>query len=193
MIVYGMCVNCRVQRSLMMQFGFVARSPKPRRNSGIGLGNGEIYVRGGLCYRCYRVRRKHGIDVFEGEEQYLGCSDDLHGGFADSEREYQSSLSPFERMLWLNLGLWESGRMSVDVPEYVRVPPFWQCAACEGVFAREVDSVSHHVSYFPERVVVVCRSCHGKIHRSEKYPLLRPPDGDSAKFYGRELTFSAFR
>lgn len=34
--------------------------------------------------------------------------------------------------------------------------------------------IKHHVNYNPEKIIDVCRSCHLKIHRSDKYPNLKP-------------------
>ncbi len=41
----------------------------------------------------------------------------------------------------------------------------------------------HHISYFPENKILVCRKCHTKIHHTDNYPDLKPPIGDSKKFY----------
>lgn len=58
------------------------------------------------------------------------------------------------------------------------------CEACETRLARE-DVIRHHVSYFPEEVTTVCRSCHNKIHRDESFrPDLTPPEKESERFYG---------
>ena len=44
--------------------------------------------------------------------------------------------------------------------------------------------VHHHTSYYPELTIVVCASCHGKIHRTNSYPDLKPSAHDVERFYG---------
>ena len=48
-----------------------------------------------------------------------------------------------------------------------------RCAKC----GRPIDfktAIQHHISYNPEKVIEVCRSCHLKIHRSKKKSSLKP-------------------
>jgi len=59
------------------------------------------------------------------------------------------------------------------------------CTACEERVEHD-DIIRHHVSYFPEDVVVVCRSCHNKIHFSDQYPELTPPEEEIRRFYDQE-------
>lgn len=40
-----------------------------------------------------------------------------------------------------------------------------QCEICNG----KKDLVNHHITYVPEKIIGVCRSCHGKIH-GKKFP-----------------------
>lgn len=55
------------------------------------------------------------------------------------------------------------------------------CPVCQ---SSNVYLIKHHVSYFPERLILVCQNCHAKIHSNEKFfPELTPPNGDSIKFY----------
>jgi hypothetical protein len=56
------------------------------------------------------------------------------------------------------------------------------CAACGGI-VEYGEGVDHHASYFPEKTVIVHRSCHGKIHQGSAFAELCPPAGDSDKFY----------
>jgi len=51
-----------------------------------------------------------------------------------------------------------------------------KCAVCgKTMDTLSPDRIKHHVSYEPERVIDVCRSCHRKIHaRHSKYPNLAP-------------------
>lgn len=55
------------------------------------------------------------------------------------------------------------------------------CEACEKPFYGR-PRLNHHVSYFPEDIVEIHRSCHMKIHRTDKYPDLKPPEGDYKRF-----------
>lgn len=59
------------------------------------------------------------------------------------------------------------------------------CAAC-GKKIEFLKEVRHHVSYFPEEIVYAHSSCHGVIHKTDLYPDLKPPDGDSAVFYEKK-------
>jgi len=46
--------------------------------------------------------------------------------------------------------------------------------------------IKHHVSYFPERTIFICRCCHVKIHSEPHFfPELTPKEGDAVKFYER--------
>lgn len=51
--------------------------------------------------------------------------------------------------------------------------------------------INHHISYYPERTVKVCRSCHMKIHSGslfDEYPILKylqPCEKDIIKFYSK--------
>ncbi len=56
-----------------------------------------------------------------------------------------------------------------------------------------VGLVKHHMSYFPEIIIYVHGGCHHKIHRTNKYPKLKPKIEDSAKFYNRELNIKTRR
>lgn len=47
-----------------------------------------------------------------------------------------------------------------------------------------VKGVIHHISYFPESTISVCTDCHNLIHNTYKFPELKPPKGESMKFYG---------
>ena len=49
-----------------------------------------------------------------------------------------------------------------------------QCAACGDYFPLD-QLIQHHVTYEPEELVSVCRSCHLVIHRGKRYQHLRPP------------------
>jgi hypothetical protein len=44
--------------------------------------------------------------------------------------------------------------------------------------------IRHHVSYFPEETVTVCRSCHNKIHMNEDFhPEITPQQEEVDRFY----------
>ena len=92
-------------------------------------------------------------------------------------------------------------------------PRAWicHCGVCgySGKIRTEFDI--HHITYFPEKTIMVCHKCHMKIHRTreldpwqikriidegddysvsrEKQKLLdlKPPWGDSRKFYKEKL------
>lgn len=51
-----------------------------------------------------------------------------------------------------------------------------KCALCNKFLTYfPEDTIVHHVSYKPEKTIVVCRSCHSKIHSNhDKYPDLAP-------------------
>lgn len=44
------------------------------------------------------------------------------------------------------------------------------CALCGAT----KNIIHHHISYKPEKIMFVCRSCHLKIHTTDKYLDLRP-------------------
>lgn len=41
----------------------------------------------------------------------------------------------------------------------------------------------HHITYFPERIINVCHSCHNNIHYTAEYSDLKPVKGEGTKFY----------
>ena len=47
------------------------------------------------------------------------------------------------------------------------------------------EPLEHHVSYYPEKKIYVCSSCHYTIHNTDEYPELKPPPGDASEFYYR--------
>ena len=57
------------------------------------------------------------------------------------------------------------------------------CSACYAPILEGEGSILHHVSYFPEEIVLVHTMCHATIHHSFEYPHLRPRDGHAKKFY----------
>ncbi|MFB6178652.1 MAG: helicase C-terminal domain-containing protein [Halorientalis sp.] len=59
------------------------------------------------------------------------------------------------------------------------------CTACEDRVDIG-DTVRHHISYFPEEIVTVCRACHNKIHFSDQYPELTPPEEEIRRFYDEQ-------
>ncbi|MBN2331038.1 MAG: HNH endonuclease [Candidatus Aenigmarchaeota archaeon] len=59
------------------------------------------------------------------------------------------------------------------------------CAVCGRSLDRR-DVIRHHVSYKEEKTIPVCRSCHLKIHKSQKMPNLKPDEEDKKKFYERK-------
>lgn len=62
--------------------------------------------------------------------------------------------------------------------------PLPKCQVCNlEIFSG--SAVEHHTSYFPEKTIVVHRSCHNRIHMTERYPHLKPPKEDIDRHYGR--------
>lgn len=57
-----------------------------------------------------------------------------------------------------------------------------RCAKC-GVSIDYKNAVDHHITYEPERKVLVCKSCHLKIHKSKKPTALKPPAESAKRFY----------
>jgi len=49
------------------------------------------------------------------------------------------------------------------------------CRVCGKLFDLH-DLVKHHLNYAKDKTVLVCRSCHAKIHHSSRYPHLKPVD-----------------
>ena len=60
-----------------------------------------------------------------------------------------------------------------------------QCRVCRKKCYTE-NLVSHHISYYPEKTISVCRACHLKIHTTDSYPRLTPSKIDTDKFYKRD-------
>lgn len=58
------------------------------------------------------------------------------------------------------------------------------CAVCNEKMCLH-NSIAHHISYFPEELVLVHRGCHIKIHRTDKYPSLKPKRSEIERFYKR--------
>lgn len=66
-----------------------------------------------------------------------------------------------------------------------------ECEICKKQFEErkkkgewyKLDMVRHHVSYLPAKTMLVCWSCHNKIHRQGLYPSLLPPIEDASLRY----------
>jgi hypothetical protein len=61
-----------------------------------------------------------------------------------------------------------------------KIKNYKQCSLCKTWAKR---SVLHHTSYFPEKLIRVCISCHNKIHRG-KLSNYDPGKKDRVLFYG---------
>ncbi len=78
---------------------------------------------------------------------------------------------------------------------------FYNCKVCNkllfdfrGIRPWKLDNfVKHHMSYFPEIIIYVHGGCHHNIHRSDKYPQLKPKIEDASKFYNTKLEISTRR
>ena len=57
------------------------------------------------------------------------------------------------------------------------------------IFDVELPDVllNHHVSYFPEKTIPVCRKCHNLIHKTDNYPDLKPDYHEIRKFYAPKV------
>lgn len=66
--------------------------------------------------------------------------------------------------------------------EEIRKQP---CRVCRKRFYTE-SLVAHHLTYDPEKTILICRACHLKIHTSNSYPHLAPSKEDTDKFYKRD-------
>ena len=62
---------------------------------------------------------------------------------------------------------------------------FQDCITCDVCFTPIVNHMYdlHHIRYDPEETIIVCRTCHVRIHHSNENPHLRPPKDDIDKFY----------
>jgi len=60
-----------------------------------------------------------------------------------------------------------------------------RCAKCGKSIDYE-DSIEHHITYEPERTVMVCKSCHMKIHKSKNKSALKPPAELSKRFHSNK-------
>jgi len=49
------------------------------------------------------------------------------------------------------------------------------CRVC-GKLMDYGEAIRHHLEYADEKTIIVCRSCHSKIHRGSKLPKLKPLD-----------------
>ena len=58
----------------------------------------------------------------------------------------------------------------------IREGPLIECCICKKNTRENPETVfhKHHTSYFPEKTVITCLSCHQVIHNTEAYPHLRP-------------------
>jgi hypothetical protein len=63
------------------------------------------------------------------------------------------------------------------------------CSICKQTNKENLGTkfISHHISYDPEETVMVCLSCHMKIHRSDVYPKFKAKDKRISKKEQRRL------
>ena len=52
--------------------------------------------------------------------------------------------------------------------------------------------IYHHIKYYPEETLRICRSCHMIIHKTDKYPELIPKKEDIKKYY-KKMNKKKFR
>ena len=62
------------------------------------------------------------------------------------------------------------------------------CFACLKPIIFTRDYIRHHISYFPERIVFVHKSCHSFIHNSHpsRYPELLPDMRQTIRWYRKK-------
>lgn len=73
----------------------------------------------------------------------------------------------------------EGGFCSLECEARNSYRPKPTCEACGKEI--EFSEIAHHVSYYPERIVYVHKSCHQEIHKTDKYPQLKPSQEDMDK------------
>lgn len=52
---------------------------------------------------------------------------------------------------------------------------YTKCSVCGSVVEKDAMH-THHTQYIPEKTMRVCPSCHTRIHKTDKYPDLKPDD-----------------
>jgi len=57
--------------------------------------------------------------------------------------------------------------------EYTEKYLWKKCEVCKQT-KPDNQLIKHHITYVPEKTIIVCRSCHHKIHRTAQYINLRP-------------------
>ena len=56
-----------------------------------------------------------------------------------------------------------------------------------GLCKKKKFLINHHITYFPEFTIYICRECHSAVHRKQPgFERLCPIEGQSAKYYKRE-------
>jgi hypothetical protein len=61
----------------------------------------------------------------------------------------------------------------------VNLKGYGKCVLCNTVAKRPIK---HHVNYFPEQLILVCVSCHNRIHKGD-LGFYCPPIDDKKLFY----------
>ena len=49
------------------------------------------------------------------------------------------------------------------------------CKACKNIF-NESEMIRHHLNYEKDEIVLVCKSCHTRLHKTDLHPELKPTD-----------------
>ena len=141
-------------------YDYVTKYLKDRFNLPLFLANSELSPedQNGTCYSCGKKFSQPGFF----------CSDDCRLRFI--RRYIASHLNSSNKFC-------ELCKMRILEPHLVE--EFSPYLTIEAKNKGEV----HHISYFPEKTMVVCDECHQKIHNSNEFPHLRPPEGESKRFY----------
>jgi len=58
-----------------------------------------------------------------------------------------------------------------------------KCQICNKIIDRSEEQIQHHLSYEKERIILVCRSCHSKIHRGKSLEAYKPKDAPQKPKY----------
>ncbi len=92
--------------------------------------------------------------------------------------EWENGFCKFCKIDFKSNGLFCSDKCKREYEEILKSP----CEAC----GNKIDlgeEVHHHTSYFPEKTILVHKGCHNTIHKTDKYPDLKPSKSEIERFY----------
>ncbi len=79
----------------------------------------------------------------------------------------------------------EGDYCSEECEEKHRIEFLVKCGSCGKPLELELY-IRHHISYRPEKTMIVCRQCHSKIHDGKMASELRPAKEDAKEFYSKK-------